>query len=222
MRIIKASTGGGGSFDPASPGPIGGTTPSTGAFTSVAGGSEVAVANTGAFKWTGRGQLAAAGQNGALQLSNSTATQSFTLCAPAINATPVFQIGNFDTAAPVAQIIRAQGARSGTDTNTAPPDLKIQAGNATGNAAGAAIVFQTPVPTSSGTGAQTQTTGLTVKRGVAILPAYAVTSLPAAADVPYGRCFVTDATAPTFGSTVAGGGSVKTPVWSDGTNWIVG
>jgi hypothetical protein len=36
------------------------------------------------------------------------------------------------------------------------------------------------------------------------------------------RYFVTDATAPTFLAIVAGGGAVRTPVWWNGTNWIVG
>ena len=36
------------------------------------------------------------------------------------------------------------------------------------------------------------------------------------------RSFVTDALLPTFGSTVAGGGAVAVPVYSDGTNWKVG
>lgn len=52
--------------------------------------------------------------------------------------------------------------------------------------------------------------------------AYTVATLPPAADFPYGRSFVTDATATTFASTVAGGGANKVPVWSDGTNWIIG
>jgi hypothetical protein len=36
------------------------------------------------------------------------------------------------------------------------------------------------------------------------------------------RGFVTDATAPTFGATVVGGGAVGVPVYFDGTNWCVG
>jgi len=36
------------------------------------------------------------------------------------------------------------------------------------------------------------------------------------------RAFVTDATATTFLSTVAGGGANKVPVVSDGTNWLIG
>lgn len=36
------------------------------------------------------------------------------------------------------------------------------------------------------------------------------------------RGFVTDATATTFASVVAGGGANKVPVCFDGTNWIIG
>ena len=36
------------------------------------------------------------------------------------------------------------------------------------------------------------------------------------------RSFVIDSSVSTFGSTVAGGGSTKVPVYSDGTNWKVG
>ena len=49
-----------------------------------------------------------------------------------------------------------------------------------------------------------------------------VASLPAAATAGAGaRAFVTDATATTFLSTVAGGGANKVPVVSDGTNWLI-
>ena len=60
----------------------------------------------------------------------------------------------------------------------------------------------------------------------AIIPAltnYTVATLPTAASSGVGaRSFVTDASAPTFGATVVGGGAVATPVYSDGTNWKVG
>jgi len=59
-----------------------------------------------------------------------------------------------------------------------------------------------------------------------ILPAltvYTVATLPSASTSGIGaRAFVSDALLPTFGSTVAAGGAVKTPVYSDGTNWKVG
>ena len=50
-----------------------------------------------------------------------------------------------------------------------------------------------------------------------------VSGLPSAATAGAGaRAFVTDASATTFLSTVAGGGANKVPVVSDGTNWIIG
>lgn len=59
-----------------------------------------------------------------------------------------------------------------------------------------------------------------------IIPAltnYTVATLPSAATSGKGaRSFVTDALAPTFGATVVTGGTVATPVYSDGTNWKVG
>jgi hypothetical protein len=52
---------------------------------------------------------------------------------------------------------------------------------------------------------------------------YTVAFLPAVATVPIGtRLAVSDATATTFASTVAGGGANKVPVYSDGTNWKIG
>ena len=58
---------------------------------------------------------------------------------------------------------------------------------------------------------------------VPALTVYTVATLPSAVTSGAGaRSFVSNALAPTFGSTVAGGGSVKVPVYSDGTNWKVG
>lgn len=54
-------------------------------------------------------------------------------------------------------------------------------------------------------------------------PSMTVANLASAATAGAGaRAFVTDATATTFLSTVAGGGSNKVPVVSDGTNWLIG
>jgi len=52
--------------------------------------------------------------------------------------------------------------------------------------------------------------------------AYTVATLPSAATHQWTRAFVTDATATTFNSIVAGSGANKVPVWSDGTNWRIG
>ena len=55
------------------------------------------------------------------------------------------------------------------------------------------------------------------------VPAVAVLSLPAAATAGVGaRAFVNDALAPVFGNTVATGGAVAVPVYSDGAAWKVG
>jgi hypothetical protein len=54
-------------------------------------------------------------------------------------------------------------------------------------------------------------------------PVYVVAKLPSAVDAGIGaKSFATDASAPTFGATVVGGGAIPVPVYSDGTNWKVG
>lgn len=56
-----------------------------------------------------------------------------------------------------------------------------------------------------------------------IKPSYTVAGLPAAATATAGaEAYASDALSPVFGSIVAGGGAVLTPVHSDGTSWIVG
>lgn len=56
--------------------------------------------------------------------------------------------------------------------------------------------------------------------------AQAITTPTAFADLPAGtngaRGFVTDATATTFASIVAGGGANIVPVYFDGTDWRIG
>lgn len=52
---------------------------------------------------------------------------------------------------------------------------------------------------------------------------YTVTTLPSAVTSGKGaRSFVTDALGPAFGVTVAAGGAIAVPVYSDGTDWKVG
>ena len=52
---------------------------------------------------------------------------------------------------------------------------------------------------------------------------YTVATLPSAVTSGKGaRSFVTDALGPAFGVTVAAGGAVAVPVYSDGTDWKVG
>lgn len=59
--------------------------------------------------------------------------------------------------------------------------------------------------------------------GVWRQPTRTVATLPAAATIGAGaRSFVTNASATTFASIVAGGGANGVPVYSDGTNWRIG
>jgi hypothetical protein len=67
------------------------------------------------------------------------------------------------------------------------------------------------------------TTQLMASGVVPPLTNYTVATLPSAVTSGKGaRSFVTDALAPTFGSTVVTGGAVAVPVYSDGINWKVG
>jgi hypothetical protein len=60
-----------------------------------------------------------------------------------------------------------------------------------------------------------------ISMAAAIWPTYTVATLPSASTA-YQRGFVSDANATTFASVVAGGGTNKVPVYSDGTNWRIG
>lgn len=59
-----------------------------------------------------------------------------------------------------------------------------------------------------------------------VFPHYTVATLPAAASYPYGRAFVTDCVESLLlnfcQSGFSGGGTNKVPVYSDGTQWIIG
>ena len=139
------------------------------------------------------------------------------------NAAASLRLGAADAAAPVAQTFGAQGSRAGTDTNVGGANLTIRPGNGTGTGTISTLILQAPVAVASGTGAQTQTTGLTIRAGTAVMTSYTVATLPTAATAGAGaRAFVTDALAPVFGSAVAGSGAVGVPVYSTGAAWNVG
>ena len=71
---------------------------------------------------------------------------------------------------------------------------------------------------STGAGGLATTSALKITSGYTV--AALNTAYPAASNV--GRvAYVTDALAPAWGMTVAGGGAVVTPVFCDGTNWTV-
>lgn len=75
------------------------------------------------------------------------------------------QLGQADAAAPVAQILTAQGSRAGTDNNVSGGDLTIQSGRGTGTGTPSSIFFQVPITVGAGNGAQTFTTMMTITAG---------------------------------------------------------
>jgi len=165
----------------------------------------------------------AVASNGFIGFSNSTSAATSRDTVMQRESAAVVQHG-VDSATPIAQTIKAPDARAGTDTNVAGTSLTLAAGRGTGTAAvtSSTVILQSPVAVASGTGAQTLTTGLTIINGTAKLTSYTVSGLPSASTCGAGACaFVTDATATTAYTTVAGGGANKVLVISDGTNWVI-
>lgn len=141
-------------------------------------------------------------------------------------AAGAIQQGLADAASPVAQTLKAQGSRAGTDSNVAGASYTHQSGTGTGTGTPSTLILKSPIAVASGTGAQTQTTGLVINVGTAVLTSYTVANLPAAATAGVGAtAFVTDASTTLIlglGGVVTGGGTNKVPVYSDGTNWVYG
>lgn len=136
------------------------------------------------------------------------------------------QLGAANAASPVAQTLQAQGSRAGTDNNVGGASVNYDAGTGTGTGTLATAALRSPVAVASGTGAQTIVAGITAKAGTAVLTSYTVATLPAAATAGAGAtAFVTDANTTIIlglGLAVVGGGANKVPVYSDGTNWLIG
>lgn len=134
---------------------------------------------------------------------------------------------------PVAQTIRSQGALAGGTSDVAGANFTFLASPGKGTGAGGSFIFQTTPAGSTGTVVGTATTALTITStqqtafsGTAKLASFTVASLPSASTSGAGStAFVTDASTTLvlgLGGTVAGGGSNKVPVYSDGTNWVYG
>lgn len=137
------------------------------------------------------------------------------------------RLGGSSKASPVANTLTiGEATRPGTDSNIGGASGTLQPGNGTGNATPSKLILQSPIAVASGTGAQTQTTGLAINVGTAVLSSYTVAGLPAASAAGAGAtAFVTDASTTLIlglGGAVTGGGANKVPVYSDGTSWIYG
>lgn len=137
------------------------------------------------------------------------------------------QLGAANNATPVAYTLTiGESSRSGTDSNTPGASGTLQPGAGTGTGTLASLSLASPIAAASGTTAQTYATGLKILVGTAVLTNYIVANLPAAATAGAGAtAFVTDGSTTVIlglGQAVTGGGANKVPVYSDGTNWIIG
>jgi hypothetical protein len=186
-------------------------------------GNDIAFSRNGTGVWSIDTGNSVIGSSGSYSWSSGEPGVAGSDLILARAAAASLRLGASDAASPVAQTIGVQGSRAGTDSNVGGANLTIRSGNGTGTGTISTLILQAPVAVASGTGAQTQATGLTIKAGTAVMTSYTVATLPAAATAGAGaRAFVTDALAPVFGSAVAGSGAVTVPVYSDGAAWNVG
>lgn len=139
-----------------------------------------------------------------------------------------------DTSTSMAISVKGTGyiafAGSGSTSNQALRVNLVSASNignliqVSGSAAGAAPVISA-ISGSSGTDANIDLTltpkgtGSVVASGPVKLPGYTVATLPTAGIM--GRtAYVTDATTPTYLGVLTGGGTIKVPVFDNGTAWV--
>jgi hypothetical protein len=172
-------------------------------------------------------------QVGASQLDGTSAPQAYTQwrrsSLPTINHvlsnTPTTAIGSFHELASISGL----SASSNTQTTVSISPTFAQTGTATGVAFlvnpsgtfGSGGGYLTRWQLAGADRASLDSNGnfeaVTTKTAVTT-----VATLPTAGITIGTRAMVNDANAPTFGSTVTGGGSALVPVYYDGTNWRVG
>lgn len=158
--------------------------------------------------------------NGYYVWSNSTSNLTIGQTYLTSPGAAIVQYGAADAASPIAQTIATQGSRAGTDSNIGGAALTIRSGIGTGTGTTSSLILQSPVAVASGTGAQTSTTGLTIRNGQAVLTNYAIASLPTG--VQGGVALVTDqlTTCPAKGAAPTNGGSAVCVVYYNGSAWV--
>jgi len=158
--------------------------------------------------------------NSASSLASGSADTTFRR-----NAAANLAFGAADAASPVAQTISTQGSRAGTDSNVSGANLTVQSGLGTGNSTPSRLILRSPLIGSTGTTAQTATTGLTIINGTARLTSYTVATLPNPTVAGDGAlAIVTDATLTAItglGLAPTGGGANIVPVYVAGGVWLM-
>lgn len=174
----------------------------------------------GTSQTTGNTLIGNATQTGSLALGQSTATQTVNIANGAVSSgnTKTVSLATGGVANSVSAVTIFSGV-AGNSTLT----IGASTGNTTVSYTANSIVA---IANTSGTALSVTgniTGGNILTGGILRTTAIVVASLPTAAGAAAGaRSFVTDATAATFGTIVAGGGANAVPVWSDGTNWKIG
>lgn len=178
------------------------------------GVSKFNVLSTGTISWAGTTFLQADAAN-SLGLRNGANAQAF-------------NVYNTFTDASNNELVRLVWAGNkaylqtlSVGTGTAR-DIVIQAGSGNLLIGNNNMLFQTDNTYDIGAAGATRPRRIYAS-GFVVTQSTTVAGLTAAATAGSGaRAFVTDATATTFLSVVAGGGANKVPVVSDGTNWLIG
>lgn len=147
--------------------------------------------------------------NGATIYAHTGATAGLALVAAANAPVKIFT-GGFATA---NERIRILGTGN-VGINTATPNAKLEV-KGTGTTTG--VNFQL-LDSAAAAKFTVLDNGVVINSNVNRLKNYTVATLPAGTQGD--TAFVTDALAPTYLSTVVGGGAVVTPVFYNGTNWV--
>ena len=160
--------------------------------------------------------------NGSITIANNTQGLGFrgfgtNITSPANNQ---IQLGNADAAAPLAQTLSVQSVVTGT-TNTAGTNFTITGSRSTGTGIGGDIIFQVAPAGTTGTAQNALATALRIYNDKTVFAGagFTVATLPTAGTVGR-RAYVTDATTPTFGGALVGGGAVVIPVFDNGSAWV--
>ena len=140
-----------------------------------------------------------------------------TIFSPADNT---IRLGNNDSAAPNAQTLAVSSVVTGT-TNTVGQNFTITGSRGTGTGIGGDIIFQVAPAGTTGTAQNALAQALRIYNDKTVFAGagFTVATLPTAGTVGR-RAYVTDATAPTFGGALVGGGAVVIPVFDNGAAWV--
>jgi len=187
---------------------------------------------------TGTLTIGGTGATGAITLGQSTSTQTVNI-ATGTTSSAIVNIGGAGASIGAINIGRSTGTQtitlgSGLVTTSATRTINIGTGSAgtgisnvtigkqSGTVNHTTILNGRYVTLNASTTLSLASPTISIGQNL-VQTTMLVADLPSLTGVVTGsRAFVSDALAPTFGSTVVGGGAVGVPVYYDGTSWKVG